>query len=87
MVANKADYWIPRSVKEHKKGSLHKQMGIPIGTTIPFTLLQEIVDTPIGNLAQNPTQTGKDRYKVTPLLHARANWGLNLKRISRGNKK
>ena len=72
MVAKK-DCWIPRSVKQHKPGSLHKQMGIPIGTTIPFTLLQEIVDTPIGSLVKNPTPTGKDRYKVTPLLHARAN--------------
>lgn len=87
MVAQKDEYWIPRSVKQHKAGSLHKQMGIPIGTTIPFTLLQEIVDTPIGSLAKNPTQTGKDKYKVTPLLKARANWGLNLKRISRGNRK
>jgi hypothetical protein len=86
MVTKKEDYWIPRSVNEHKKGSLHRMLEVPPSESIPFTFLQEIVNTPIGMIAKNPTQTGKKKIKVTHLVKARANWALNLKRISRKRK-
>lgn len=86
MTKKKEEYWIPRSVNEHKKGSLHRMVGVPASEPIPFTFLQEIVDTPIGEHAKNPTQTGIKKIKVTHLVKARANWALNLKRISRKRK-
>jgi hypothetical protein len=83
MPAKKETYWIPESVAQHKKGSLHKMLSIPCPVRIPFTLLQSIVDTTIGDVAKNPTHVGKPTYTVTKLMKARANWGLNLKRINR----
>ena len=87
MPAKKETYWIPESVAQHKKGSLHRMLSIPCPVRIPFTLLQSIVDTKIGDVAKNPTEVGKPTYAVTKLMKARANWGLNLKRINRAYNK
>jgi hypothetical protein len=80
----KPDYWIPVSVRKHKKGSLHRMLGVPKGKKIPFTMLEKIRQTPIGETIKNPVELGKDRIKVTRKLKARSVWGLNLKRISQG---
>ena len=87
MTKAKKDYWIPKSVNKHKKGSLHRMMGVPKSEPIPFMLVNEACETPIGEKYKNPTQTGKKSGKVTPLLKKRACWGRTLKRISRKNKK
>jgi hypothetical protein len=78
------DYWIPGSVSAHKKGALHRMLGIPPSMTIPFTWLEEIRKTEIGRRVQNPTKIGFRSVKVTRLLKKRAVWALNLKRIGQG---
>ena len=65
----------------HKKGSMHRMLNVPKGEKIPRTFMQEIVDTPLGNIAHNPTQIGKPTIKVTHLVKARANGLLNAVRL------
>ncbi len=77
-------YWIDQVRRRSKVGSgvTHRMLGIPKTHKIPFTLLEEIRKTPIGGWVKNPTQVGKTRIKVTPLLKKRAVLALNLKRAS-----
>lgn len=65
-------YWIQDAVKKGKKGSLHRQLGVPKNKTIPKALLNKIKATPIGKKIKNPAKTGKRRVKVTRLLKKRA---------------
>jgi len=74
--------WITETVSRHKKGSLHRILGVPPKEKIPYTLLEKIRNTPIGTTIDNPVQSGKDKIKVTKLVKQRAVWGLNLKRIT-----
>lgn len=74
--------WIKKTTKQHKKGSLHKMLGVSQSDPIPYTFLEKIRKTPIGETIINPVKTGKDTIKVTKLVKQRAVWGLNLKRIS-----
>jgi hypothetical protein len=87
MTKKKETYWIPESVNKHKKGSLHRMLEVPKSEDIPFTLLEKIRNTPIGETIKNPVKTGKDKIKVTKLVKQRAVWGLNMKRISQKKKK
>jgi hypothetical protein len=43
--------WIQRALRKHKKGALHRQLGIPAGETIPVSLLKEAAHAP-GKLGQ-----------------------------------
>lgn len=65
-------YWIQKSLKKHKRGSLHKQLGVPMDTKIPKALLTRIKNADIGKTIKNPSKTGKRRIKVTGLLKKRA---------------
>ena len=65
-------YWIQNAVSKHKKGSLHRQLGVPKDKKIPKSLLARIKKTEIGNTVKNPCKTGKRKMKVTPLLKKRA---------------
>ena len=38
--------WIQRALKKHKKGALHRQLGIPEGETIPISLLRDAAKAP-----------------------------------------
>jgi len=78
--------WIQDSTTAHKKGALHRMLGISPSETIPFTWLEVIRNTNIGRRAKNPTQIGYGSVKVTPLLKKRAVWALNLKRIMKRRK-
>lgn len=75
-------YWIQKVRSSSKVGSgvTHRMLGVPKSQKLPFTFLEEIRATPIGKWAKNPTQIGKPRVKVTPLLKKRAVLALNLKR-------
>lgn len=75
-------FWI-QSVLKGKGGELSRQLEIPVEDNIPFTLLQKIRDTKIGDIITNPTKTGKRRIKVTRLLKRRAVLALTLKNIRR----
>jgi hypothetical protein len=81
------EYWIPKSVNEHKAGSLHRMLEVPESEDLPFTLLEKIRVTPIGETIKNPTKIGKTHIKVTKLVKQRAVWGLNMKRIGQKRKK
>jgi len=65
-------YWIQGALRAHKKGSLHKQLGVPQDKRIPKRLLSRIKTAPIGKTIRNPARTGKRRLKVTGLLKKRA---------------
>lgn len=38
--------WIQRALRKHKKGALHRQLGIPEGERIPLPLLQAAAKAP-----------------------------------------
>lgn len=38
--------WIQRALRKHKKGALHRQLGIPEGEIIPISLLREAAKYP-----------------------------------------
>lgn len=83
-MAKRKKYWIRKAVK--KKGSLSRQLGVPIKENIPMTLLNKIVEAKPGDTIRNPTQTGKRRIKVTRLMERRAILARNLKRLPRRRK-
>ena len=66
-----------------KKGSLSRQLDIPIEDNIPITLLKAIRDAKIGSTIKNPTKSGKPRIKVTRLLKKRAVLAITLKNTRR----
>jgi len=63
-----------------KKGALHRQLGITVGTDIPRTLLRKIKGTAEGGTITNPTKKGKRRIKVTKLLKQRVQFAINFSR-------
>jgi len=65
----KKEQWIQKATTEAKKGSLHHQLGIPKGETIPKKTLHDIVGTEIGKKSHGVT--------VTPLIKARVNFAIN----------
>jgi len=67
-----AQYWIQKALKKHKRGTLHKQLGVPMKKRIPKKLLSKIKSAEVGKRVRNPTKTGKRRIKVTGLLKKRA---------------
>jgi hypothetical protein len=77
----KANRFPAKMFSAHKPGSTHRMFGVPKGQKLPRTFLQEVVDTPIGKVAHNPTQTGKRTIKVTMLAKKRANGILNAIRL------
>lgn len=74
--------WVKKMFKTHKEGSGHRTFGVKKGEKLPRTFLQKVVDTPIGKVAHNPTQTGKRSIKVTRLVKSRANGLLNAIRLT-----
>ena len=40
--------WIQRALRKHKKGALHRQLGIPLEEKIPVSLLHEAAKEPDG---------------------------------------
>jgi hypothetical protein len=38
--------WIQKALRKHKKGALHRQLGIPVGETIPLSLLRDAAKAP-----------------------------------------
>jgi len=74
-----AQYWVTQVHVKH--GALHKQLKIPEGKKIPMTLLKKIKNTELGDTIKNPTKTGKQKFRVTPLLKKRAVLAYNFKRM------
>ncbi len=71
-MAKRKTFWIKDALKGHKKGSLHRQLGVPMDKTITKSLLNKIKRTEIGKTVKNPTRTGKRRIKVTRLMKKRS---------------
>ena len=74
-------YWIQDAVKSHKKGTLHRQLGVPMNKRIPKVLLSHIKSADIGKTVRNPSKTGRRRVKVTGLLKKRAVLAHTLRRF------
>jgi hypothetical protein len=70
------------------KGYTHKILGIPEDYNLSKaeTLLQKVVDTPIGERLKNPLKIGKRYYTVTPDMKRHVNFALNLIRIAEKRK-
>ena len=64
-----------------KKGTLHRQLGIPMDKKIPMRLLNAIIRAKAGDVVKNPTAVGVRKIKVTRKLERRAILARNLKRI------
>ena len=64
-------YWIREAFKGHKRGALHKQLGIPVDRPIGKKILRKIKNTP---LHQGKTVRG---HRVTALMKKRAVAALN----------
>ncbi len=77
----KKNLWIQSA--KLKKGTLSRQLGIPIEENIPVTLLKRIRDSDIGEVVRNPTKKGKKQFRVTKLLKRRSVLALTLKGIKR----
>ena len=73
--------WIQKAVK--KKGSLSRQLRIPVKRNIPVTLLRRVVRAKPGQVIRNPTSVGARRVRVTRLMERRAILALNLKKLKR----
>jgi hypothetical protein len=79
----KQNLWMQQAFKRSGKGVFHKQLGVSTTEKIPLTFLQAIVDTPVGSVAHNPTNTGDKMVKVTPLMKKRAVALLNADRANK----
>jgi hypothetical protein len=68
----------------HHEGYTHKLLGVSrnVNLSRAETLLQKVVDTPIGEKVKNPLKIGKRYYLVTPELKRHVNFALNLIRIA-----
>lgn len=75
--------------KKHHEGYTHDLFGIPRDYNLSHaeTLLQKVVDTPIGKSFKNPLKIGREVYKVTRDMKRHANFALNLIRIAEGKGK
>ena len=62
-----------------KKHALHKQLKVPIGTSIGFTVMRKIKSGKVGSMVKVPNSTKKSKeFKITPLMKKRAVFGLNI---------
>jgi hypothetical protein len=75
--------WIQEALSKGRKGALSEQLGIPEEDDIPMSLLNAIIDAPIGTTIDNPTDEGHKTFKVTKLLKQRSVLAKNLKKIKR----
>jgi hypothetical protein len=68
----------------HHESYTHIMLSIPIKYNLRHakSLLQGLVDTPIGDTFKNPLKIGRPKYKVTLELKRHANFALNLLRIT-----
>jgi hypothetical protein len=74
-MAKRVNKWIQKT--HLKKGSLSRQLGIPVKKNIPMTLLTKIQRAEEGRVLKH----GSKKIKVTGLLKKRANLAVNLKKI------
>lgn len=63
----------PMGIKaEGKTWSLSAMLDVPKKKKIPVTLLRRIKNTELGKTIKNPTETGKNKVKVTKKLKQKA---------------
>lgn len=67
--------WIQKA--KIKKGTLSRQLGIPVEKSIPMHILMKVRKTEVGR----KIRVGSKSVPVTTLLKRRANLAINLKRI------
>jgi len=80
---------IDKEIAIGHEGYTHKLLSVPpkYNLSRAETLLERIVDTPIGEYVKNPLVIGRRSYKVTQELKRHVNFALNLIRISQGKGK
>lgn len=76
--------WIQKA--NLKKGTLSRQLGVPIEENIPFDVLLTIKNAPIGEDVWLSIRGKTKQIKVTKLLKRRAVLALNLKNFKRNKK-
>lgn len=70
-----------------KKGTLSRELGIPIQINIPTKLLIKLQTTPVTTTIRNLSGVGYRVLKITPKMKKQATLALTLKRVGRGNGK
>lgn len=86
----KIEYFIQPAIQHEiavgHKGYTHKLLGIPEDYNLSHaeTLLEKIVDTPIGKRIKNPLKIGKPEYIITTDLKRHVNFTLTIIRLSQG---
>lgn len=79
-----AKKWIKKALRYHKKGALHRQLGVSIEENISINTLNRIKNAKIGDYIYNDQhyyKSGSAYIKVTPLLKKRVVLALNLRRL------
>jgi hypothetical protein len=71
--------WIQRAVDPRKRGSLHRQLGVPKGEKIPRELLNAVKTAEPGRVVR---ASGK-RIRVTKLMKKRVNLAVTLRKVRR----
>lgn len=71
--------WIAPARREYRKQvSLSTTLRVPREENLPRTFLKRIVDTPIGQVARNPTLRGRRMIRVTKNIKRKANFVYNI---------
>jgi hypothetical protein len=83
----KADRFPAKMFKTHTPGSTHRIFGVNPNEKLPRQFLQATVDTPLNEIAYNPTKVGYPFIKATWLAKKRANGILNAIRLHPYHKK
>jgi hypothetical protein len=71
--------WIQGAVNPRKRGSLHRQLGVPKGEKIPKDLLNAVKAAEPGRVVR----AGGKRVRVTRLMKKRANLAVTLRKVRR----
>lgn len=71
------NYWVRKI--GYKKGTLHKQLGIPKEKKLPSLLLKKIMKAKVGD----EISYGEKKILITGLLKKRVNLAINLRKMKR----
>lgn len=71
--------FIAGAVRRYRKHvSLSTTLRVPREENLPRSFLKQIVNTPIGQVAHNPTQRGRKMVRVTKNIKQAANFVYNI---------
>ena len=72
--------WIQEATRNHKKGALHRQLGLSENEIIDTRDLETIIKSKLGDYFITENHRIRKKIKVTKLLKRRVNFALNVRR-------